>query len=73
MIKPLPSHIAYVLSELSKAEKAIGDIPTWREIVVINPYGLLVDERRDMASQRWNPLGDLEPHDALTFRDDPAE
>lgn len=38
-------------------------------VKIINPYGLLVDERPDMASDRWNPLGDLEP-DALSFGDE---
>jgi type IV secretory pathway TraG/TraD family ATPase VirD4 len=39
------------------------------DVKIINPYGLLVDERPDMASDKWNPLGDLEP-DALGFGDE---
>src|SRR3712207_2629347 len=31
------------------------------DVKIINPYGLLVNERPDMASDQWNPLGDLEP------------
>jgi type IV secretion system protein VirD4 len=33
------------------------------DVKIINPYGLLVDERPDMASDCWNPLGDLEPRE----------
>jgi type IV secretion system protein VirD4 len=39
------------------------------DVKIINPYGLLVDERPDMASDQWNPLGDLEP-EALGFGDE---
>jgi type IV secretion system protein VirD4 len=39
------------------------------DVKIINPYGLLVDQRSDMASDGWNPLGDLEP-DALGFGDE---
>lgn len=38
-------------------------------VKIINPYGLLVDERPDMTSDCWNPLGDLEPG-ALGFGDE---
>jgi type IV secretion system protein VirD4 len=31
------------------------------DVKIINPYGLLVDERPDMRSDGWNPLGDLNP------------
>jgi type IV secretory pathway TraG/TraD family ATPase VirD4 len=27
-------------------------------VKIINPYGVLVDERPDMTSDGWNPLGD---------------
>lgn len=40
------------------------------DVKIINPYGLLVDERPDMRSDQWNPLGDLDPDDALTFGDE---
>ena len=39
------------------------------DVKIINPYGLLVDERPDMASDKWNPIGDVEP-DALGFGDE---
>jgi type IV secretion system protein VirD4 len=29
-------------------------------VKIINPYGLLVDQRPDLKSDRWNPLGDLD-------------
>jgi type IV secretion system protein VirD4 len=31
------------------------------DVKIINPYGLLVNERPDMASDCWNPLNDLDP------------
>lgn len=31
------------------------------DVKIINPYGLLADERPDMASDCWNPLADLDP------------
>src|SRR5437868_432248 len=30
-------------------------------VKIINPYGLLVDKRPDLKSDKWNPLGDLNP------------
>jgi type IV secretion system protein VirD4 len=39
------------------------------DVKIINPYGLLVNERPDMASDRWNPIGDLEPAE-LGFGDE---
>jgi type IV secretion system protein VirD4 len=38
-------------------------------VKIINPYGLLVEERPDIKSDCWNPLNDLEP-DALGFGDE---
>ena len=28
---------------------------------IINPYGVLIDQRPDMKSDGWNPIGDLKP------------
>jgi type IV secretion system protein VirD4 len=39
----------------SRHRRRIGDVR------IINPYGVLVDQRPDMASDGWNPLGDLDP------------
>jgi len=39
------------------------------DVKIINPYGLLVDERPDMKSDGFNPLNDLDPT-ALGFGDD---
>src|SRR5271155_5589454 len=39
----------------SKFRRTVGDVK------IINPYGLLVDQRPDMKSDGWNPLGDLDP------------
>lgn len=39
----------------SRYRRSIGDVR------IINPYQILVDERPDMASDGWNPLGDLDP------------
>jgi type IV secretion system protein VirD4 len=30
-------------------------------VKIINPYGVLVDQRPDMISDGWNPIGDLKP------------
>jgi type IV secretory pathway TraG/TraD family ATPase VirD4 len=38
-------------------------------VKIINPYGLLVDERPDMKSDGFNPLADLDP-DARGFGDE---
>jgi len=38
-------------------------------VKIINPYGMLVDQRPDLKSDGWNPLGDLDP-DSPTFGDD---
>jgi type IV secretion system protein VirD4 len=32
------------------------------DVKIINPYGLLTDERPDMRSDGWNPLLDLDPN-----------
>jgi type IV secretion system protein VirD4 len=40
------------------------------DVKIINPYGLLVGERPDLRSDQWNPLGDLDPEDDLTFGDE---
>jgi hypothetical protein len=39
-------------------------------VKIINPYGLLTDVRGDMISDGWNPLGDLDPANPLTFVDE---
>ena len=43
---------------------------TVSEVKIINPYGLLVDERPDMKSDGFNALDDLNPDNALTFGDE---
>jgi hypothetical protein len=48
----------------SKFRRTVSDVK------IINPYGLLADERADMASDGFNPLGDLDPGNALTFGDE---
>jgi type IV secretion system protein VirD4 len=49
----------------SKFRRKVGDVK------IINPYGLLVDQRPDMASDQWNPLAGLDPGSA-TFNDEIA-
>lgn len=39
-------------------------------VKIINPYGLLTDVRPDMASDGWNPIGDLDPANPMTFVDE---
>jgi type IV secretion system protein VirD4 len=33
------------------------------DVKIINPYGVLLDQRPDMKSDGWNPLSDLDPAD----------
>jgi type IV secretory pathway TraG/TraD family ATPase VirD4 len=40
------------------------------DVKIINPYGLLLDERPDMISDGWNPLGDLPKADSPVFGDE---
>jgi type IV secretion system protein VirD4 len=47
----------------SKFRRRVSDVK------IINPYGLLVDERPDMKSDGFNPLADLDP-DARSFGDE---
>jgi type IV secretion system protein VirD4 len=39
------------------------------EVKIINPYGVLVDERPDLKSDGWNPLAALDPQ-SRTFGDE---
>ena len=39
----------------SKFRRKVSDVK------IINPYGLLVKERPDMRSDKWNPLSHLDP------------
>jgi len=39
------------------------------DVKIINPYGVLVERRPDMASDGWNPLGDLDPADTSGLGD----
>jgi type IV secretion system protein VirD4 len=41
------------------------------DVKVINPYGLLVNERPDLRSDKWNPIGEHDPAER-TFNDDCA-
>jgi type IV secretion system protein VirD4 len=45
-----------VCATTSRFRRTLGDVK------IINAYGELVDVRPDMASDRWNPLGDLNPN-----------
>jgi type IV secretory pathway TraG/TraD family ATPase VirD4 len=47
----------------SRFRRSISDVR------IINPYRILVDQRPDMASDGWNPLGDLDP-DTFDYGDD---
>jgi type IV secretion system protein VirD4 len=49
----------------SRYRRSVGDVK------IINPYGLLADERPDLRSDKWNPLGELDPA-ARSFGDDCA-
>jgi type IV secretion system protein VirD4 len=44
-----------VCAVTSRFRRQIGDVK------IINPYNILVEQRPDMASDGWNPLGDLDP------------
>jgi type IV secretion system protein VirD4 len=39
------------------------------DVKIINPYGLLVNERPDLRSDKWNPIGEHDPAER-TFGDD---
>ena len=39
----------------SQYRRSVGDVK------IINPFGVLVKERPDLASDGWNPLGELQP------------
>jgi type IV secretion system protein VirD4 len=54
---------AEVAAVTSRFRRSIG------EVKIINPYRVLVEERPDMASDGWNPLGDLDPN-AFTYGDE---
>ena len=41
------------------------------DVKIINPYGLLADMRPDLSSDKWNPLGELDPGER-TFGDNCA-
>lgn len=41
------------------------------DVKIINPYGLLIDERPDLRSDKWNPLAELDPA-SRAFGDDCA-
>ena len=41
------------------------------DVKIINPYGLLADVRPDLRSDKWNPLGELDPA-SRSFGDDCA-
>jgi type IV secretion system protein VirD4 len=54
---------AEVCAITSKFRRTVSDVK------IINPYGLLVDQRPDLKSDKWNPLAALEPG-TPTFNDD---
>ena len=56
---------AQVCAITSKFRRKVGDVK------IINGYGLLVDQRPDMKSDKWNPLAALDPG-SPTFTDDCA-
>jgi type IV secretion system protein VirD4 len=49
----------------SRYRRSVGDVKN------INPYGLLTDVRPDLRSDKWNPLGELDPA-SRSFGDDCA-